>query len=83
MEAVLTHPSKVNCLSLLVLTRELGNCITAAQATRLDTLGIALQDLKNLRDSTNKEGFLTALKEKGLRSKSLREKLQQAVLRLS
>ncbi len=66
----------------MALTRGLGNCITAAQATRLDTLGIALHDLVNLRDSTDKESFLTTLKEKGLRSKVLREKLLQAVLRL-
>ncbi len=40
-----------------VLTRELGNCITTAQATRLDTLGIVLQDLNNLRDSTTRKAF--------------------------
>ncbi len=66
----------------MALTKGLGNCITAPQATRLDTLGIALTDLVHLRDTTDKEGFLSTLKEKGVRSKVLREKLQQAVMRL-
>ena len=105
MEAVLTHPKLVNCLSKLeirhtsielrqwvqqkrahhrkmALTKGLGNCITAPQATRLDTLGIVLTDLVHLKDTTDKEGFLSTLKEKGVRSKVLREKLQQAVMRL-
>ncbi len=67
----------------MVLTKGLGNCITASQATRLDTLGISLQDLVELRDSTDKEVFLRTLKDKGLRSKVLRDKLYQAVLRLT
>ncbi len=66
----------------MVLTKGLGKCITAAQATRLDTLGITLTDLKHVRDSTDKEGFLKSLKTKGVRSQVLREKLQQAVLSL-
>lgn len=105
LEAILTHPSLVSCLTRLeirsfntqlhkwvvqkrahhrkkALMLGLGNCITAAQASRMDTLGIGLEDLIVLRNSTEKEGFLAALKERGLRSKVLREKLQQAVLRL-
>ncbi len=70
-----------NCIT--VLTKGLGNCIMASQATRLDTLGISLQGLVELRDNTDKEGFLRTLKDKGLRSKVLRDKLHQAVLRLT
>ncbi len=58
----------------MTLTKGLGNCITTAQATRLDILGIGLEDLVNLRKSSDKEGFLSTLKEKCLRSNVLREK---------
>ena len=60
--------------------KELGKCVTAAQAARLDSLGIGIQDLVELRDCNSQEGFLTALREKGVRSRALREKLQKALV---
>lgn len=66
----------------MVLTKGLGNCVTLAQATQLDSLGIALEDLVQLRNSTDREGFLTSLREKVIRSRALRDKLQATVLRL-
>ena len=45
------------------LMKELGKCVTAAQAVQLDSLGIGIQDLVQLRDSNSLEGFLTALRE--------------------
>ena len=62
------------------LMKELGKCVTAAQAARLDSLGIGIQDLVQLRDCNSQEGFLTALREKGVRSRALREKLQKALV---
>ena len=44
------------------LMKELGKCVTAAQAARLDSLGIGIQDLVQLRDCNCQEGFLTALR---------------------
>ena len=58
--------------------KELGKCVTAAQAARLDSLGIGTHDLVQLRNCNSQEGFFTALKEKGVRSRALREKLQKA-----
>ena len=48
------------------LMKELGKCVTAAQAARLDPLGIGIQDLVQLRDCNSLESFLTALREKRL-----------------
>ena len=45
------------------------NCVTAAQAARLDSFGIGIQDQVQLRDCNSQEGFLTALRVKGVRSR--------------
>ena len=50
------------------LMKELGKCMTAAQAVQLDSLGIGIHDLVQLRDCNSLEGFLTALRE-GVRSR--------------
>ena len=59
------------------LVKALGTpSVTAAQARRLDTLGLGFQELLKLhKDISNPEEFLTNLKERGVRSKILREKL--------
>ena len=62
------------------MMKELGKCVTAAQAAWLDALGIGTQDLMQLRDCNSQESFLTALREKGVRSRDLREKLQKALV---
>ena len=62
------------------LMKELGKCVTAAQAARLYSLGIGTHDLVHLRDCNSQEGFLTALREKGVRSRALSEKLQKDLL---
>ena len=50
--------------------------LTAAQARRLDTLGLGFQELLKLhKDTANPEEFLKMLKERGVRSKPLKEKL--------
>ena len=50
--------------------------ITPAQDKRLDTLGLKFEDLLKLyRESADREAFLTTMKEKGIGSKPLREKL--------
>ena len=41
------------------LMKELGKCVTAAQAAWLDSLGIGIQDLMQLRDCNSQLGFLT------------------------
>ena len=50
------------------LMKELEKCVTAAQAVQLESLGIGIQDLVQLRNCNSLEGFLTALRE-GVRSK--------------
>ena len=60
--------------------KELGKCVTAAPAARLDSLGIGIQDLVYLRDCNSQDGFLTALREKGVQSRTLREKIQKALV---
>ena len=59
------------------LVKALGTpSVTAAEARRLDTLGLGFQELLKLhKDISNPEEFLTNLKERGVRSKILREKL--------
>ena len=57
--------------------KELGKCVTAA---RLDSFGIGKQDLVQLKDCNSQEGFLTALREKGIQSRALWEKLQKALV---
>jgi len=59
------------------LVKSLGKpSFTPTQAKRLDSLGLVYTDLcKRHWDSGTKEVFLTALKDKGVPSKLLREKL--------
>ena len=45
------------------LMKELGKYLTAAQAVQLDSVGIGIQDLVQLRDCNSQEDFLTALRE--------------------
>lgn len=62
------------------LLKSLGRkCITPAQAKRLDSLGLGLQKLLELRNSHTKEGLLRCLKDKGVRSEAVRNKLQMAL----
>ena len=56
-------------ISKTTLMKELGKCVTAAQAARLDSLGIGIQDLVQLRDCNSQEDFLTALRYKRVRSR--------------
>ncbi len=54
--------------------------LTSPPAKKLNSLGIGYTELLQLReDSGTTEVFLTALKDKGIRSKSLREKLAKAI----
>ena len=45
------------------LMKELWKCVTGAQAVQLDSLGIGIQDLVQLRDCNSQKDFLTALRE--------------------
>ena len=54
-------------------------CLTAAQAKRLDSLGLDMNALLEIRDSHTKEGFLQCLKNKGVRSEAARIRLQRAL----
>ena len=58
------------------LIKELEKCVTAAQAVQLDSLGIRIQDLVQLRDCNSLEGFLTALRE-GVRSRDYSHTLRK------
>ena len=49
--------------------KEIGKCVTAGQAVRLDSLGIGIQNLVQLRDCNSQEDSLTALREDGVRSR--------------
>ena len=60
--------------------KELGKCVTAAQAALLDSLGIGIQNLVQLRDSNSQEDFLTALREKGVRSRDYSHTLRKLPL---
>ena len=62
---------------ITALVKALGTpSVTAAQARRLDNLGLGIQELVKLhKDIGNPEEFLTRLKERGVNSKILREKL--------
>ena len=44
-------------------------CVTDAKAVLLDSLGIGIQDLVQLCDCNSLEGFLTALRDKGVTSR--------------
>ena len=52
--------------------------MTAAQAVQLDSLGIGIQDLVQLRDCNSLEGFLTALR--GVRSRDYSHTLRKPPL---
>lgn len=59
------------------LIKSLGKpAITSPQAKRLHALGLGYEDLVQLHvDSKDKDVFLKVLKDKGVNSKPLREKL--------
>ena len=60
------------------LTKSLGGkpSITSAQAKRLDVLGFSYEELLKLRaDCKDTASFLVVLKDRGVKSKPLREKL--------
>ena len=62
--------------------------LTAAQAKRLDVLGLGFNDLLKLhRDSGTRSGsrdeFLTAMKDNGIRSGPVREKIVEALQQFS
>ena len=54
--------------------------MTGAQAVQLDSLGIGIQDLVQLRDCNSLEGFLTALREEGIRSRDYSHTLRKPPL---
>ena len=60
------------------LMKELWKCVTGAQAVQLDSLGIGIQDLVELRDCNSLEGFLTALR--GVRSRDYSHTLRKPPL---
>ena len=64
---------------ITALVKSLGKpSITKTQAKRLDTLGLGYEDLSKLRCThKDKEVFMQALKDKGVNSKPLREKLSK------
>ena len=59
------------------LMKELGKCVRALQAAQLDSIGIGIQDL---RDCNSWEGFLTALREKGVRCRDYSHILRKSQL---
>ena len=59
--------------------KELEKCVAAAQAVQLDTLGIGIQDLVQLRECNSQEDFLTALRE-GVRSRDYSHTLRKPPL---
>ena len=59
--------------------KELEKCVTAAQAVQLDSLGIGIKDLVQLRDCNCQEDFLTALRE-GVRSRDYSHTLRKPPL---
>ncbi len=62
------------------LIKSLGRkCITSVQAKRLDSIGLGLHELVELHSSHSNEGFLKCLKDKGVRSEAVRNKLQKAL----
>ena len=62
MQQKRAHITKTN------LMKEIKKCVTAGQAVRLDSLGIGIQDLVQLRHCNSQKDFLTALREDGVRS---------------
>ena len=58
--------------------------LTAAQAKRLDVLGLGFKDLLKLhRDSGSRDEFVTAMKDNGIRSGPVREKIVKALQQFS
>ncbi len=52
--------------------------ITSAQAKKLDTIGLSYGDLEQLKcESKDREEFVSTLKDRGINSKSLQEKLSK------
>ena len=60
--------------------KELGKCVTAEQAEPLESLGIGIQVLVQLRDCNSQEGFLSALREIGVRSRDYSHTLRKPLL---
>ncbi len=66
------------------LIRSLGKpSLTTGQAIRMDTLGLGVAELGELRDMHSKDDFLSSLKDKGVNSKVLREKILKALNKLT
>ena len=61
------------------LMKELGKYVTVAQAVQLDSLGIGIQDLVQLRDCNSQEDVLTALTEE-VRSRDYSQTLRKPPL---
>ena len=59
------------------LMKELGKCVIAAQTVQLDSLGIGIQDVVQLRHCNSQEDFLTAL---GVRSRDFSHTLRKPPL---
>ena len=59
--------------------KEIRKCVTAAQSVQLDSLGIGIQDLVQLRDCNSQEDFLTAV-TKGVRSRDYSHTLKKTPL---
>ena len=54
--------------------------VTPGQAKRLDTLGLGVEELRKLRaEYKDNEVFLKILKDRGVNSKPLREKLTKVL----
>ena len=77
----LWNKQKTTFIRAQALVRSLGKpSLTPTQAKKLDSLGLSYILLCKLhRDTGTREAFLTALKEKGIRSKPLREELAKAL----
>ena len=72
--------AKASTYKKTTLMKELWKCVTAAQAVQLDSLGIGIQDLVQLRDCNSLEGFLAALREEGVRSRDYSHTLRKPPL---
>ncbi len=71
----LWQDQKQQRLRTSTLLHSLGKRITAAQAKRLDTLDLSYKVLCEIRGCANDAEFQRLLKERGVHSKPLREKL--------
>ena len=72
---------KESFLKAAVIIKAFGNpCLTTLQAKKLDSLGLTYEDLaKLLQETGGGETFHKALKDKGINSKLLREKLASSL----